>query len=45
MVGHSSVFQIVLQIGVRMSIMSSPPTLINPAGMLYTPAHIPTAVL
>ena len=36
MVGHSPVFQTLLQIAVRMSIMTSPPA--NSAGMLSTPA-------
>ena len=34
MVGHSSVFQIVLQIVVMMSIMASPPAWTYSAGML-----------
>ena len=41
MVGHSPVFQILLQIVVRMSIMASPPAWTNSAGMLSTPADIP----
>ena len=41
MVGHSPVFQILLQIVVRMSIMASPPTWTNAAGMLSTPADLP----
>ena len=44
MVGHSPVFQILLQIEVRMSIMASPPTpptWTNSAGMLSTPADFP----
>ena len=46
MVGHSPVFQILLQIAVRMSIMASPPSLTNSAGMLSTPAdfHIFSAM-
>ena len=38
MVGHSPVFQILLQIAVRMSIMTSPPAWTNSAGMVSTPA-------
>ena len=38
MVGHSPVFQILLQIEVRMSIMASPPAWTNSAGRLSTPA-------
>ena len=41
MVGHSPVFQILLQIAVRMSIMASPPAWTNYAGMLSTPADFP----
>ena len=41
MVGHSPVFQILLQIEVRMSIMASPPGWANSAGMLSTPADFP----
>ena len=41
MVGHSPVFQISLQIVVRMSIMASPPAWTNSAGMLSTPADFP----
>ena len=41
MVGHSPVFQILLQIAVRMSIMASPPALTNSAGKLSTPADFP----
>ena len=41
MVGHSPVFQILLQIEVRMSVMASPPAWINSAGMLSTPADFP----
>ena len=41
MVGHSPVFQILLQIAVRMSIMVSPPAWTNSAGMLSTPADFP----
>ena len=41
MVGHSPVFQILLQIVVRMSIIDSPPALTNSAGMLSTPADFP----
>ena len=36
MVGHSPVFQILLQIVVRMSIMASSPAWTNSAGMLST---------
>ena len=38
MVGHSPVFQILLQIVVRMSIIASLPAWTNSAGMLSTPA-------
>ena len=38
MVGHSPVFQILLQIEVRMFIMASSPAWTNSAGMLSTPA-------
>ena len=38
MVAHSPVFQILLQIEVRMSIMASPPAWTYSAGMLSTPA-------
>ena len=41
MVGHSPVFQVLLQIVVRMSIMASSPAWINSAGMLSTPADFP----
>ena len=41
MVGHSPVFQILLQIAARMSIMASTPACTNPAGMLSTPADFP----
>ena len=41
MVGHSPVFQILLQIAVGMSIMASPPAWTNSAGMLSTPADFP----
>ena len=41
MVGHSPVFQILLQIVVRMSIMASPPAWTNSAGMLSTTADFP----
>ena len=41
MVGHSPVFQILLQIVVRMSIMASPPAWTNFAGMLSTPVDFP----
>ena len=41
MVDHSSVFQILLQIAVRMSSMASPPAWTNSAGMLCTPADFP----
>ena len=40
-VGHSPVFQILLQIEVRMSIMASPPAWTNSVGMLSTPADFP----
>ena len=40
-VGRSPVFQILLQIVVRMSIMASPPAWTNSAGMLSTPAWKP----
>ena len=40
MVGHSPVFQILLQIAVRISIMASP-AWTNSAGMLSTPADFP----
>ena len=40
-VGHSPVFQILLQIGVRISIMYSPPGWTNSAGMLCTPGDFP----
>ena len=36
MVGHSPVFQILLQVVVRMSIMATPPAWTNSAGMLST---------
>ena len=42
MVGHSSVFPILLQIEVRMSIIASPPAWTNSVGMLSTPADFPT---
>ena len=41
MVGHFSVYQILLQIEVRMSIMASPPAWTNSDGMLSTPADFP----
>ena len=41
MVGNSPVFQILLQIEVRMSIMASPPAWTNSAGILTTPADFP----
>ena len=41
MVGHSPVFQILLQILVRMSIMASPPAWTYSAGILSTPADFP----
>ena len=41
MVGHSSVFQILLQIAVRMSIMASPPAWTNSAGILSMLADFP----
>ena len=40
-VGHSPVFQILLQIAVRMSIMASPPASTNSAGLLSTPTDFP----
>ena len=44
--GHSPVFQILLQIEVRMSIMTSPPAWTNSDGMLSKPAdfHIFSAL-
>ena len=39
--GHSPVCQILLQIGVRAVITSSPPALTSSAGMLSTPADFP----
>ena len=39
MVGHSPVFQILLQIVVRTSIKASPPAWTYSAGMLSNPAH------
>ena len=39
-VGHSPVFQLVLQTEVRTSTMASPPALTNFAGMLSTPASV-----
>ena len=41
MVGHSPVFQILLQIEFRVSIMASPPAWTNSAGILSTPADFP----
>ena len=41
MVGHSPVFQILLQIAVRMSIMASPPARTTSTGMLSTAAYFP----
>ena len=41
MVGHSPVFQILLQIEVRISIMASSPAWTNSNGMLSTPAEFP----
>ena len=41
MVDHSPFFQILLQIVVSMSIMASPPTWTNSAGMLSTTADFP----
>ena len=41
MVGRSPVFQILLQIVVRMSIMASPPAWTYSAGMLSTSADFP----
>ena len=41
MVGRSPIFQILLQIVVRMSVMASPPAWTNYAGMLSTPADFP----
>ena len=40
-VGHSPVFQILLQIVVRMPIMASPPAWTNSADRLSTPADFP----
>ena len=41
MVGHSPVFQILLQTVVRMSITASPPAWTNSADMLSMPADFP----
>ena len=41
MVGHSPVFQNLLQIVVRMSIMAFPPAWTNSAGILSKPADFP----
>ena len=41
MVGHSPVFQILLQIVVRMSVMAPPFAWTNSAGMLSTPVDFP----
>ena len=41
MVDHSPVFQILLQIVVRMSIMASPPAWTNSAGTLSMAADLP----
>ena len=41
MVGHSPVFQILLQIEVRMCIMASHPAWTNSADMLSLPADFP----
>ena len=41
MVGHSPVFQILLPIAVRMSIMASSPAWTNSAGMLSMPVDFP----
>ena len=41
MVDHSHVFQILLQIEVRMSIMASPPAWTYSACMLSAPADVP----
>ena len=41
MVSHSPVFQILLQIVVRVSIMASPPTWTHSAGVLSMPADFP----
>ena len=41
MVSHSPVFQILLQIEVRLSIMDPPPDWTDSAGILSTPADIP----
>ena len=41
MVGHSPVFQILLQIAVRMSAVASAPAWTNSAGMLSTSADFP----
>ena len=40
-VGHSPVFQILLEIEVRMSVMASPPSWTNSAGMLSRLADFP----
>ena len=41
MVGHSPIFQILLQIEVRISIKVSPLAWTNSAGMLSTPTDVP----
>ena len=41
MVGHFTVFQIVLQIVVRMSIIASPPAWTISASMFFTSAEFP----
>ena len=41
MVGHSPVFQNLLQVEVRMSIIAAPLAWTNSAGMLSTPADFP----
>ena len=45
MVGHSPVFQILLQIEVRISVMASPPVWTNSAGMLSTGLTFPSSAL
>ena len=41
MVGHSPVFKILLQIGVRMSVMASPPVWTNSSSVLSTLTDFP----
>ena len=41
MVGHSPVFQILLQIVARMSVMASSPAWTNSAGIFSKPADFP----